>query len=261
MHKFMFHAHPLLHHLCRRNIFLSGFILAVASSFAHASGTDVVQNTKVFKLELGATRIIYHPADRGAQLSVANPQSFPVLVQSRVFQEDRKTQAPFVVTPPLFRLDPNQRNTLRVISTNAPVGEKESLYWLCVTGIPPKNGDAWAEDKTKGSTHQAQVNMEISTHMCIKLITRPQNITGSMMQAAASLQWHREGNMIRAKNNSPYYINFHSLSVGKNPVEHPEYIPPFSDRGFSLKTKPGDTVNWSVITDAGGESRQYSAQM
>ena len=67
--------------------------------------------------------------------------------------------------------------------------------------------------------------------------------------------------MIKAKNNSPYYINLHSLSVGKIPVEHPEYIPPFSDRGFSLKTKPGDTVSWSVITDAGGESRRYSAQM
>ncbi|MBM7016670.1 fimbria/pilus periplasmic chaperone [Enterobacter cloacae] len=257
----MFHAHHLLHHLYRRNIFISGFIFAVASSFAHASDMNVVQNTKVFKLELGATRIIYHAGERGAQLSVANPQSFPVLVQSRVFKEDRKTQAPFVVTPPLFRLDPNQRNTLRVISMNAPTGEKESLYWLCVTGIPPKNGDAWAEDKTKGPLHQAQVNMEISTHMCIKVITRPENITGDLMQAAASLQWHREGNMIRAKNNSPYYINLHSLSVGAIPVEHPEYIPPFSERDFSLKSKPGDTVNWTVITDAGGESRRYSAQM
>ena len=178
----MFHAHHLLHLLCRRNIFFSGFIFAMASSIALASDSNVMQNTKVFKLELGATRIIYHPTELGAQLSVANPQSFPVLVQSRVFQEDRKTQAPFVVTPPLFRLDPNQHNTLRVISTNVPAGEKESLYWLCVTGIPPKNGDAWAEDKKQGPMHLAQVNMEISTHMCIKLITRPENISGSMMQ-------------------------------------------------------------------------------
>lgn len=257
----MFHTHHSLYHLCRRNIFLSGFVFAVASSFAHASGSDVVQNTKVFKLELGATRIIYRSADRGAQLSVANPQSYPVLVQSRVFKEDRKTQAPFIVTPPLFRLDPNQRNTLRVINTTAPISKQESLYWLCVTGIPPKSGDAWADDKTKGSMHQAQVNMEISTHMCIKLITRPTDISGSLMQAAEALQWHREGNKIRATNNSPYYINLHSLSFGKTPVEHPEYILPFSDKAFSLKSTTGDTINWSVITDAGGESRRYSAQM
>lgn len=257
----MFYAHHLTHQLFRHNRFISGLVFAMASSLAMASDTNVVQNTKVFKLELGATRIIYHPADRGAQLSVANPQDFPVLVQSRVYHEDRKTQAPFVVTPPLFRLDPNQRNTLRVISTNALTGGKESLYWLCVTGIPPKSGDAWAEEKTQGSVRQAQVNMEISTHMCIKILTRPESITGSLIQAAASLQWQREGNMIRAKNNSPYYINFHSLSIGGIPVEHPEYIPPFSFRAFNLKSKPGDTVNWSVITDAGGESRRYSAKM
>lgn len=253
----MFHAH----HSCCSNIFLSGFIFILASSSVLASGSDVAQNTKVFKLELGATRIIYNPEELGAQLSVANPQSFPVLVQSRVFNEDRKTQAPFVVTPPLFRLDPNQRNTLRILNINAPRSESESLHWLCVTGIPPKNGDAWAENKTQRPEHQAQVNMEVSTHMCIKLISRPADISGSLMQAAASLRWKREGNKIIATNNSPYYINLHSINAGKIPIEHPEYIPPFSDRAFNMKGKPEDTVNWSVITDAGGESRRYSAQM
>lgn len=254
-------SHCSLNFLFWRNIFLGGFIFAVASSFSQASGSDVMQNTKVFKLELGATRIIYRPADRGAQLSVANPQSFPVLVQSRVFKEDRKTQAPFVVTPPLFRLDPNQRNMLRIISTNISAGKKESLYWLCVTGIPPKNGDEWAEDKNQGTLHKAQVNMEVSTHMCIKLITRPEDISGSLMQAAENLQWSHDGNKIKVKNNSPYYINMHSITIGNIPVEHPEYIPPFSERNFILKSKPAGTVNWSVITDAGGESRRYSAQI
>lgn len=257
----MAHVHYLLRVLSRCNILANGLIFAMASSFTHASTTDVVQNTKVFKIQLGATRIIYHPTERGALLSVANPQDFPVLVQSKVFNEDRATQAPFVVTPPLFRLDPNQRNTLRIIATSTPNGEKESLYWLCVTGIPPKNGAAWAENKAPGAAQQAQINMEVSTHMCIKLITRPARISGTLMQAAESLQWHHEGNTIKARNNSPYYLNLHSLSFGENPVDHPQFIPPFSEQEFSLNAKSGGTISWSIITDAGGESRRFFAQM
>lgn len=246
--------------LSRRNVLLNLIFLACTSSFAQTSNIEVVQNTKVFKLELGATRIIYHPGERGALLSVTNPQAFPVLVQSRVFNEDRASQAPFVVTPPLFRLDPNQRNTLRIIGTGSLAGEKESLYWLCVTGIPPKNGDTWASDSSQGGQH-AQVNMEVSTHICVKLITRPAAISGSLMQAAESVQWRREGNTVRAKNSSPYYINLHSLTVNGNRVERPEYIPPFSERAFSLKGQPEGVVDWTVITDAGGESRRFSAQL
>ncbi len=229
------------------------------SSFVQAAGSGIVQNTKVFKLELGATRVIYHPEERGALLSVTNPQDFPVLVQSSVYKEDRTSLAPFMITPPIFRLDSKQSNTLRIIGVENPVSGKESLYWLCVTGIPPKNGDLWANN---GNTkQQALVNIEVSTHMCIKLISRPTDISGSLIQAAESIHWSREGNLLRAKNNSPYYINFLSLSDGGSKIENPDYIPPFSERTFAVKNKASGKVNWSVITDAGGTSRQFSTTM
>lgn len=253
----MFQSYLLKRKALLQTAFLSAFLLTF-SSVVEAASAEVVKNTKVFKLELGATRLIYHPGERGVLLSVNNQQNFPVLVQSRVFNEDRATQAPFMVTPPLFRLDPNQRNTLRVISTGSPVSGKESLYWLCVTGIPPKSDDVWANDNIP---QHAQVNMEISTHMCIKLITRPTDIKGNMMQAAETLQWSREGNAIKTKNNSPYYINLLSLSVGGKTVEELDYIPPFAERTFNLNGKPEGAVNWTVITDAGGASRQFSTTM
>ncbi|MDI8993129.1 fimbria/pilus periplasmic chaperone, partial [Salmonella enterica subsp. enterica serovar Anatum] len=46
--------------------------------------------------------------------------------QHRVLQH-----APFMVTPPLFRLNGGQKNVLRIIRTGGNLPEdRESLYWL-----------------------------------------------------------------------------------------------------------------------------------
>ncbi|ELE9730696.1 fimbria/pilus periplasmic chaperone [Enterobacter kobei] len=243
-----------------RTALLNILFLAMTSLSAHGTAAEIVQNTRVFKLGLGATRIIYHPGQAGATLSATNPQSFPVLVQSQVFNEDRKTQAPFVVTPPLFRLDPGQRNVLRILGTgSSKTGTQESLYWLCVTGIPPKDGDVWAEERKNGAASLAQVNMEVSTHMCIKLINRPAGLNGNLMQAANALHWTREDKAVVARNDSPYYISFSSLEVDGRRADHPDYIAPFSVRSFNIPGRVGSNVNWVVITDSGGKSRRFSA--
>lgn len=74
-------------------------------------------DTNTFRVTLGATRVICPEGAAGAQLSVSNPQSRPMLVQSKVTDEDHKTPSPFLVTPPLFRLEANQQSRLRIIRT------------------------------------------------------------------------------------------------------------------------------------------------
>ncbi len=46
-------------------------------------------------------------------------------------------KAPFLITPPLFRLDAKQENVLRIIRTggNLPA-DRESLFWLNIKSIP-----------------------------------------------------------------------------------------------------------------------------
>ncbi|ENY5536611.1 fimbria/pilus periplasmic chaperone [Salmonella enterica] len=243
-----------------RAVLLNVLFVGFTSLSAHGADAEVIQNTRIFKLGLGATRIIYQPGQAGATLSATNPQSFPVLVQSQVFNEDRKTQAPFVVTPPLFRLDPGQRNVLRILGAGgSKTVKQESLYWLCVTGIPPKDGDVWAEERKEGTAPLAQVNMDVSTHMCIKLINRPAGLNSNLMQAASSLHWTREDKGVVARNDSPYYISFSSLEVDGRRADHPDYIAPFSARTFNISGRVGSNVNWVVITDSGGKSRRFSA--
>jgi len=51
-----------------------------------------------------------------------------------------RAKAPFLITPPLFRLDAKEDNVLRVVRTggNLP-GDRESLYWLNIKPFPLQN--------------------------------------------------------------------------------------------------------------------------
>ncbi len=60
---------------------------------------------------MGGTRVIYQEGKREAAISVTNADTHtPYLVQSWVenYAENDKAKVPFIVTPPLFRLDPSK---------------------------------------------------------------------------------------------------------------------------------------------------------
>lgn len=57
---------------------------------------------------MGGTRVVYQEGKREAAISVTNADTHsPYLVQSWVenYTENNKSRVPFIVTPPLFRLD------------------------------------------------------------------------------------------------------------------------------------------------------------
>ena len=45
-------------------------------------------------------------------------------------------KAPFIITPPLYRLDKDQQNVERIVLAGALPQDKESLYWLNIKAIP-----------------------------------------------------------------------------------------------------------------------------
>ncbi|EHO3245598.1 fimbria/pilus periplasmic chaperone, partial [Escherichia coli] len=112
---------------------------AHAANVPAATDPEVETTSKVFSLHLGATRVVYNPDSAGETLTVINDQDYPMLVQSEVLAEDQKGAAPFVVIPPLFRLDALQSSRLRIVRTGGDFpSDRESLQWVCVKGIPPK---------------------------------------------------------------------------------------------------------------------------
>ncbi|HGF2897665.1 TPA: fimbria/pilus periplasmic chaperone [Escherichia coli] len=227
-----------------------------------ATETKIDATSKTFILHLGATRVIYNPSGNGSTLSVYNNQDYPMLVQSEVLAEDRKGKAPFVVTPPLFRLDGLQSSRLRIVRTGGVFPEdRESLQWLCVKGIPPKSGDRWADDKNRNKADdRVSLQMNFSVNSCIKLIIRPDSVKGHPEDVAGNVVWQKRGNKLIGTNPTPFYINLSELSVGGKKVESRHYIAPFSTYEYDIPVSTAGNVYWKVITDYGGNSKQFEAK-
>lgn len=252
-------------------------MVALIMCLPNAYSKDVVVNATrhLFTVKIGTTRVIYPSSStKGVSVSVANPQDYPILVQTQVKGEDKTSPAPFIVTPPLFRLDAGLQGRVRVIRTGGKFPEdREALQWLCLTGIPPKNGDAWDNTQSNSKNSSPSVDIQMSISTCIKLLVRPDKLKGDPSDSADSLTWKYNDKYLEVNNPTPFYMNLYSLHIGdenvslsdlgsKDKIKNSSYVPPFSSRDFiipkKIKGKPTE-ISWQVINDNGGVSREFKS--
>lgn len=200
-------------------------------------------------ITVGATRVIYPSDKNGVSINVDNPDTAPYLIQSWVENKGQE-KSPFVVTPPLFRLDGGQQHVLRVVLTGAPPSEdKESLFWLNIKSIPSVNKEQ------PGNTLQLAITSRI------KLIYRPVSLQGTPELSADRLIWQRHGNQLQIGNPTPFYINFYQVKVGGKNIPDITYIPPMDTVKFILPENIiGHDVSWIIINDYGGIGKEYSSR-
>lgn len=205
------------------------FSLLLLSATAHAG------------LVMGGTRVIYEEGKREASISVTNADNAtPYLVQSWVenYSATDKNQPPFIVTPPLFRLDPEQKNVLRINFTGATLPmDRESVFWLNVKSIAPTKKD---------DANKLQVNIKSK----FKIFYRPKKLAGDAEEAWQKLTFQPLGSSLLAHNPTPYFISFFSLSVGGEELDEPGMIAPFSNKSWPAHHT--GTVKWRAINDYGG---------
>lgn len=234
-----------------------------AAAGAQAVGEPVSLKPVVrnWSVALSTTRVIYDLQSRGEEVTVTNPNDYPVLVQSGVTEEDKKTPAPYLVTPPLFRLEAGQRSRIRVVRTGGPApAGRETLSWLCVTGIPPEQGDAWAGHEAP-QRKAAELDVNVRLSRCIKLLLRPAGLSGGPEAQAGRVTWRRKGNTLEATNPTPFYMNLSSLSVGGKGIPQPGYIPPSGEAHWPLPANAAGPVQWRVITDIGSQGAVQRAPL
>ncbi|WP_336240697.1 molecular chaperone [Citrobacter werkmanii] len=156
---------------------------------------------------LGGTRIVY-PADATqSSLSIRNTSKKDVfLIQSWVSDANGKKTHDFIVTPPLFVMNPGKENTLRLELTGKPSwpADKESLYYFNSKAIPSTPKDI--------NSHNS---LQIATETVIKMFIRPAGLSTSAENSPLSLTCHISGEEITINNPSPYYISMVNLYSGQ----------------------------------------------
>lgn len=199
---------------------------------------------------INATRVIFNQNEGHASVTFRNttPKT-PYLVQLILTQDadGARDNTPFSLFPPIFRLEPNSRQQVRI--NGKPVSlplDRESVFYLNARAIP-------STTDTISARSNAQIRVGVAN--VIKLFYRPSNLPMTSGHALQSLSFTAVGDGIKAINKSPYYISLSSLSFNHQPVtlnigRGNAMIAPFGDYIYPTSVRQGK-VTWGAINDYG----------
>lgn len=195
-------------------------------------------------------RIIFPASEKAVSLSVVNGGSGVYLVQAGVYSDpDKRTRAPFIVTPPLFRLEAKSENAMRIIGSGSglPV-DRESVFYFNGLVIPS------AKVPGAGGDEKMSATLSVSMRSVMKLFWRPAGLKPAADKAPDALRFVRTAQGVRVVNPTPYFQSFAQFSVdGKdlNLDRIPSMVSPFGELEFKTKDA-AHSVTWRVMNDYGG---------
>jgi len=208
------------------------------------------------------TRVIYPAARREVTIQIRNPSDRPSLVQAwlddgNVNAKPGESKVPFIMTPPLFRLDPSKAQSLRLVYTQEPLSsDRESVFWLNVLDIPPR----------MASSPELPNQLEMAFKHRMKVFFRPTGLPGSAADAPSRLTWKllsRDGKLVAIEVSNPtaYHVSLIQViaTVAGTPITtKADMVDPFASRSFDLSaplTVPSGpvAVKYVFVNDYGGD--------
>lgn len=210
---------------------------------------------------IDGTRVIYDGKKKEVTVTLTNNNKAPVLIQNWIDDGEQKAApekitVPFILTPPINRVDPGKGQTLRISYTGAPAlpTNKESVFWLNVLEIPAKQKNA-TEDASR---------LSIAFRSRIKLFYRPAGLAGDPLQAPLQLKWQVTDGGVNVTNPSAYHVSLSTVTYksGGKTVEAPgNMIAPGATQHYSFAGVNVTTVNqvtYSAINDYGSLVEQQA---
>lgn len=213
------------------------------------SALCLVSLTASASIVIGGTRVIYPSDAREVTVKLNNVGSAPVLIQSWIDKGDvdakpESIQVPFILTPPMNRVEPGKGQTLRISSTATGLpADRESVFWLNVLEIPAKK-------QAKGGENLLQMAFRSR----IKLFYRPTGLEGNANDAAKTVTWQPVSGGVNATNPTPYYVSFVTVSANGKQVEG-QMIAPKSSLTFKVPASAGGKVSGEYVNDYGAVNK------
>lgn len=210
-------------------------------------------------LILEQTRIIWDSRSKQEDISLKNNSNDIYLIQTGVFESPTgQIQSDyFIVTPPLYRLNPNSQQTMKIIPQNKIEQlpkDQESLFYFSAIGIP-----GVSSDENENST----ARLSIGTRLVINLFYRPEGLQQSSDEAIKSLRFNTQNKNLCIENPSEYFVTLSSININNQQYDQAAgvMIAPKSKYSLAVPTQLAQStkVSWTAINDYGGDSEAYSA--
>ncbi|HBT4721648.1 TPA: molecular chaperone [Klebsiella quasipneumoniae subsp. similipneumoniae] len=164
---------------------------------------------------INRTRIILSEQNKDVTFSVFNDGDLPALMQlwsdrDNLLDRPETIKMPFLITPPVFRLDAKKSRTVRLqlLQEHKVLPQNvESLFWLNVLEVPPKRA-------APGSSNLLQ--MAFRTR--IKLFYRPASVRKASLekgvkQLTATQISCGHAQCLRLKSTSPLHITLLNITL------------------------------------------------
>nr|WP_314263958.1 molecular chaperone [uncultured Moellerella sp.] len=203
---------------------------------------------------INASRLVMNKSDRETSLLIKNTGDYPVVIQSWIDNGDpamtpeNASDAPAMVLPALFRLEPDAINNLRIINKFTPtLNDRESLYWLNIYEISPRPANE--------ANNDSYIN--VTVRLQVKLFYRPDNLTMAINDVSNRLSFSKNSDesKIIINNPTPFYVTFSAADLTVGNKEQSLSIPmiaPFSTQEIEVEAKTVDQIKYSIIDDIGG---------
>ena len=196
---------------------------------------------------IDGTRVIYPSDVREVTVKLSNNGKRPVLVQSWIDMGNPddvpdKVTTPFVLTPPVNRVDAGTGQTLRIRGTNTSTlrQDRESVYWLNVLEIPAKPGEA----------AQQQNYLQLALRTRIKLFYRPVGLQGNPMKAPEELIWKVKSGKLSAYNPTSYNVSLSQVIVNGKTIPA-DMVSPKGEATINVSANPGTKITAFWVNDYG----------
>lgn len=169
---------------------------------------------------LGSTRVIYPANEREVTVRLHNPEHRATLVQAwidngNINATPDDTMSPFIIMPPLVRINAGQGSTLKIIFTHQEQlpKDKESVFWLNFQDVPPI---------LKGNENNY---MQLAYRTRVKLFYRPEKLPGNSNQAAKDVSWTVSNNINGSReltgcNKSAFYVSLNKIMLTVSQVSY-----------------------------------------
>ncbi|HBC7422441.1 TPA: molecular chaperone [Serratia marcescens] len=214
--------------------------------------------TVSYALSLDSTRLILPQQKREVVYQAINSEegrAYLVSVQLTKTPNGHEVVPNFVVSPQLFRLNPNSNNAIRVrlVSIAGLPVDRESVFYVMTAGLP--SSPTPFKGAGEGGGYSTRGAVSASVGFLIKLFYRPIALDAPTRKTFQQVLFTRVPGGVKLANPTPYYLALKGISIDGHRVNfsktQPDLVPPFGEQIYGTVSTLKKSVNYRLINDFG----------